>query len=55
MLKSTLLFSDLIDTLETGKRKGVEQYVDSVWDTLTEVQKREVEKLLNQYGYTFQA
>ena len=53
--KSTLLFSDLIDTLETGKRKGVEQYVDSVWDTLTEVQKREVEKLLNQYGYTFHA
>lgn len=51
--KSSLVFSDLIDVMQTGNGTGVKKYVESIRDSLTEVQKKEVQKLLDQNGYTF--
>ena len=48
-----LLFSDLIDVLKEGSREDIERYVDGVWDSLTDVQKNEVQKQLNYYGYKY--
>ena len=47
------IFSNLIDLLKGGTNKEIEQYVDSVWGTLTEVQQEEMVKLLHHYGYNY--